>query len=93
MKIAKNEKEAWDMQDFKEGEPHGWIQWKGTDVCMDIKCECGCCSHVDSTFAYYVKCPKCGTVYMVNGHVEFIKMEGKKLSLSIGEVKGVEEKE
>lgn len=74
-KKAKNEDEAWEMQEMYKGSPRGWIQWKGTDVCMDIHCKCGYHSHVDADFAYFVKCPKCGTVYMCNGHIELIEVE------------------
>ncbi len=75
MKTAKTTEEAFEIQDRQEGKPHGWIQWKGTDVCMDIHCECGCHSHIDVDFAYHVKCPECGAVYMCNGHIEFIKLD------------------
>lgn len=76
MKKAKNIKEAWDIQETYKDQSHGWIQWKGTDVCMDVYCKkCGCHSHIDAEFAYYVKCPKCGAVYMCNGHIEFIELE------------------
>ena len=75
MKKAKNAEEAWDMQDKKGDVPHGWIQWKGTDVCMDVYCQCGHHSHVDAEFAYHVKCPVCGAVYFCNGHIELIELE------------------
>ncbi len=51
-----------------EKDPHGWIQWKGTNVCCDIWCKCGWQFHVDEEFMYHVKCSKCGTVYECNGH-------------------------
>lgn len=75
MKKAKNEKEARKIQETYQGKPHGWIQWKGTDVCMDIHCKCGYQTHIDGDFVYSVKCPKCGTVYNCNGHIEFIELE------------------
>lgn len=75
MKIAKNRDEAWKLQQMFEGEPHGWIQWKGTDVCMDIYCECSEHFHIDDTFAYHVQCPICKRVYFCNGHIELIKLE------------------
>lgn len=75
MKIAKNRDEAWKIEDKQKGKPHGWIQWKGTDVCMDIHCECGTHSHIDAEFAYSVKCPNCKSVYHCNGHIELIKLE------------------
>jgi hypothetical protein len=74
-KKAKTAKEATVLQETYTGKPHGWIQWKGTDVCMDIHCKCGYHSHLDIDFAYYVKCPKCNTVYMCNPHIEFIEVE------------------
>jgi len=75
IKKAKTKDEAWDIQEQYEGKPHGWIQWKGTGVCMDVHCKCGELTHIDAEFAYHVKCGNCGTVYMVNGHVEFIELE------------------
>lgn len=55
---------------FKDDAAHGWIQWKGTDVCMDIHCVCGELGHVDADFCYYVKCSACGRIYETNGHVK-----------------------
>lgn len=74
-KKAINETEAREIQEQYEGKPHGWVQWKGTAVCMDIHCKCGHHSHIDAEFAYHVKCPKCRTVYMCNGHIELIELE------------------
>ena len=53
-------------------DPHGWIQWKGTDVCIDIHCTCGELSHFDGDFMYYIECPNCGKVYEANSHIELI---------------------
>ena len=74
-KKAKTSKDAWKIQEMYEGKPHGWVQWKGTNVCMDIHCKCGETSHIDADFAYHVKCPNCGTVFMCNGHIELIELE------------------
>lgn len=46
-----------------------FIQWKGTDVCLDFYCECGAHGHLDSDFAYYVECPKCGARYELGTEV------------------------
>ena len=73
-KLANSHDEAWTLQDIRQDKPHGWIQWKGTNVCMDIHCRCGEISHIDAEFCYYVKCPYCNTVYFCNGHIEFIRM-------------------
>ncbi len=37
---------------------HGFIQWKGTDICMDVYCKCGNQSHIDGYCAYYIKVTK-----------------------------------
>lgn len=66
--------------------PHGWIQWKGTKVCMDVRCPCGRLGHVDGQAAYYIECPDCHRVYFVNGHVELVP-------LTAGEILELTEKE
>lgn len=52
--------------------PCGWIQWKGTNVCMDVRCECGALGHVDAEFAYHVECSACGRVYAVGAYVKLV---------------------
>jgi hypothetical protein len=49
--------------------PHAFIQWKGTDACMDLYCACGWHFHLDADFAYHVKCGECGQVYACNPYV------------------------
>ena len=45
-------------------QPELHIQWKGTDVCIDVECDCGWNgSHFDGMFLYSYRCPKCGTVW------------------------------
>lgn len=66
---------GWDRQTMPEkGKPHGWIQWKGTDVCMDVYCVCGEHSHIDADFVYYAECPACHRVYFCNGHIEMVEL-------------------
>lgn len=66
---------GWSRQRFPvDGEPHGWLQWKGTSACMDFHCACGATDHIDADFGYYVKCAACGSTYMMNGHVEAVKL-------------------
>jgi hypothetical protein len=67
--------EAWALQERWKGKPHGWVQWDGTNVCMDVHCACGYRSHIDAGFAYHVECPKCHRVYFCNGHIELIELE------------------
>ncbi len=75
MKKAKTWEESFNLEEKYEDKPHGWIQWKGTSVCMDVHCKCGTLSHIDADFLYSVKCPDCGTAYSCNGHIELIELE------------------
>jgi len=56
------------------GKPHGWIQWKGTGVCIDLHCECGAHGHVDTDFFYFYKCFACGRTYAVGANVALIPL-------------------
>jgi hypothetical protein len=58
-------------QDF----PHGWIQWKGTEVCIDLHCECGHHGHFDGEFFYFYSCPKCDKKYAVGSVVKLIPLD------------------
>jgi len=59
--------------------PDTFIQWKGTDVCMDWYCkECGHHNHVDGDFCYEVECEKCHTVYVVGQNVKLYKLNTEK---------------
>lgn len=51
-----------------------FIQWKGTDVCMDFWCKCGGGGHFDGYFAYTIKCPDCGAVYQLKSSVEMTEL-------------------
>jgi hypothetical protein len=54
-----------------ETDGYGWIQWKSTDVCIDLYCgNCDTRGHLDADFMYYVQCHNCGTAYRVNGHIK-----------------------
>lgn len=74
-KKARTSDDAWKIQETYAGKPHGWIQWKGTEVCIDLHCKCGAHCHFDGGFLYHWKCPHCSAVYMLNGHVEMIELE------------------
>lgn len=45
------------------GKPHIWIQWKGTNVCCELRCECGFSGHFDGDFLYFWRCPECKTIW------------------------------
>ena len=46
-----------------------FIQWKGTEVCLDFTCACGQSGHLDGGFAYYVQCPSCEATYQMGTQV------------------------
>lgn len=70
--MACNYEEIYSPEDQIKQKPHGWIQWKGTDVCIDIHCECGESSHYDGEFMYAVECPHCERQWVVGQCVQLI---------------------
>lgn len=51
-----------------------FIQWKGTDVCLDFQCPCqpeeiAYSAHFDGYGAYFLLCPGCGSVYEMGTQV------------------------
>ena len=67
------------------GKPHGWIQWKGTDVCIDLHCSCGDQLHYDGEFLYYWRCPSCLKVWEMGTHVSVYEVQGQELTKLVGE--------
>ena len=51
-------------------DPYAFIQWKGTDVCMDCHCICGGHFHIDAEFAYAVQCRHCGRRFEMSAKIE-----------------------
>lgn len=51
------------IHDKETADPHAFVQWKGTNVCMDFHCNCGAFCHFDGYFAYAVRCPHCKTIW------------------------------
>lgn len=71
-------------EDFPiEGIPYGAIQWKGTNVCMDLYCECGHHGHVDDDFFYYYECPKCHAKYAVGERIKLIPLTEEEVEYAI----------
>ena len=52
-----------------------FIQWKGTDVCIDLRCDCGHTPHFDGYFLYYWKCANCGQVWEMASEVPMKKVD------------------
>jgi hypothetical protein len=62
----------WAIRDIPA--PYAFIQWKGTNVCMDCFCVCGEDMHIDSSFAYAVMCPHCKRRYEMSAVIEMREM-------------------
>lgn len=60
---------------IRDDVPIAWIQWKGTNVCADIRCPCGALAHVDADFAYSIRCGGCGALYGMDPHITLVPLE------------------
>lgn len=60
-------------------DPHGWIQWKGTNVCIDLHCKCGKHSHYDGDFLYHWICPHCGVAFALGQNVKLIELTSEQI--------------
>lgn len=49
--------------DLPEGQTMVFLQWKGTNACLDFNCECGAHVHVDDDFVYAIRCPECAAIW------------------------------
>lgn len=58
--------------------PHGWIQWKGTEVCIDLYCGCGESLHFDGGFLYSWKCPHCERHYAMGSHIVMYELTAEQ---------------
>lgn len=62
-------------------EPYGLIQWKGTNVCIDLHCVCGAHMHADDEeFFYFVRCGKCKAAYAVGAYVKLVPLRPEDVS-------------
>lgn len=53
-----------------------FIQWKGTEVCLDFWCACGFDGHLDAMFAYQLRCTGCGRVWDMPQTVTLAEAQG-----------------
>lgn len=59
--------------------PSAFIQWKGTQVCMDCYCTCGHHFHIDDEFCYAVQCPTCQRRFEMSSVIEMREMEPEEV--------------
>ena len=55
--------------------PDTFVQYKGTDLCMDLYCTCGECTHIDGMFMYRVQCESCQQWYELGTKVSLKKVD------------------
>lgn len=82
-----NLSEFYDEVYSQEEQPpsRGWIQWKGTDVCIDLHCQCGHHGHYDGEFLYFYECPACHTKYAVGQNVKLIALNEAQVECLVKE--------
>ena len=61
---------------FPADMPNTFVQWKGTDVCMDFECKCGAGLHIDAMFVYSIECGHCHRVYVMGDRVAVFDVTG-----------------
>ncbi len=64
----------------EEGQGGAWIQWKGTNVCMDVHCRCGAHGHVDDEFTYFYRCAACKETFVVGAVVRLYPIAKDKVA-------------
>jgi len=52
--------------------PYAFVQWKGTDACVDINCSCGELTHLDADMPFGVRCPYCKRVWKLGVYVSLL---------------------
>lgn len=62
------------LQTEPQPEVYGFLQWKGTNACIDIHCSCGHSFHHDADFLYAVMCPACGRPWELDSTIRLIPM-------------------
>lgn len=61
-------------KEIQDAHPFGWIQYKGSNICVDIHCDCGELSHYDGDFAYAVRCPYCQKQWVLGQTVRLVEL-------------------
>jgi len=59
--------------------PNIFVQWKGTELCADLRCVCGHNGHYDDDFFYNWECVKCQRRYKLPHHIVPKEMTKKEI--------------
>lgn len=65
-------------QDFKRDGPNVYIQWKGTQACIDLYCSCGLHGHVHTEYSWFYECA-CGKKYALGETVKLIELNEEQI--------------
>lgn len=65
---------------FNESTPYGWLQHKGTNLCIDLHCVCGELTHFDGDFLYNWVCPACKRHYATGSHLAMHEMSADEIA-------------
>lgn len=68
-------------QRFNGEQPAAGAQWKGTELCADVRCLCGADGHIDADFAYTVRCTACGRVYWLNPNIDLVELRPEEIAV------------
>lgn len=66
-----------------------FMQWQGTDICVDIHCKCDHNSHFDGYSFNYFKC-KCGRKYEVSRELNMTELKDPHVILATSFKEGME---
>jgi hypothetical protein len=66
------------MSDDEPQQSEVFIQYKGTDICLDFWCECGAEGHFDGFFCHSIRCPRCDTVWVLPHTIALEKFDPEK---------------
>ncbi len=58
--VARSEK-----ADGLDGRPNTYVQWQGSDLCLDFNCPCGNWGHLDVGFLFALRCASCGRSWRI----------------------------
>lgn len=53
--------------------PNAFIQWGSTEVCGDLRCDCGYTTHFDGFFQFSVTCENCKETWKLSTIIEVEK--------------------
>ena len=63
-----------------------FIQWKSTDIMIEVYCPCGGGGYFSGWFMYFIKCTSCGQVYECGTSIELKPIDEAPKGVIINEL-------